>query len=153
MENFDEMSLGDAALCYAELGYPVFPLRPRDKRPITEHGVKDASSDPKEIRAWWQRWPDANIGLACDGLIVVDIDPRNGGPADRSDFIEQFGPIPETAEAITGGGGRHILFRYAGGPVPKQLAEGIDLKAGEGAYIVVAPSIHPTGGRYSWDQA
>jgi len=81
---------------------------------------------------------------------VLDCDPRNGGPAHRSDLIQQFGSLPDTAEAITGGGGRHIFFRYAGGPVSKTLAAGIDLK-GEGGYVVAPPSIHPTGKRYVVD--
>jgi hypothetical protein len=65
------------------------------------------------IAEWWQSWPAANIGIstgAVSGLLVLDLDPRNGGPADRLELAEMFGPIPETAEAITGGGGRHLFF-------------------------------------------
>lgn len=50
----------------------------------------------------------------------------------------------------TGGGGLHLYLYYAGGPVPKTLVEGIDLK-GDGGYVVAPPSLHISGQRYAWD--
>jgi len=157
-----------AARWYAAHGFPVFPLysapggvcscgdldcQNPGKHPRTDHGFKDATQDQDRIAAWWKRWPDANIGIptgAVSGLLVVDCDPRNGGPADRSELIERRDPIPDTAEATTGGGGRHLYFRYGGGAVPKSLGLGIDLK-GDGGYVVAPPSIHASGNRYQWD--
>jgi hypothetical protein len=157
-----------SALWYGKNHIPAFPLHTivdgkcscwepdcdsPGKHPLTQHGFKDATTDEKQIRDWWKAHPDANIGIptgAATGLLVVDIDPRNGGPEDRSDFIQQFGPIPKTAEVITGSGGRHLLFRYSGGPVPKTLAKGIDLK-GDGGYVVAPPSQHASGRRYEVD--
>jgi putative DNA primase/helicase len=52
------------------------------KHPITQHGVNDATTDRNRIRNWWAESPDANIGIAAgseSGIIVLDIDPRNGG--------------------------------------------------------------------------
>ena len=69
--------LRDAALHYAELGYPVFPCAPGDKVPLTAHGFQDASSDPALVTAWWRRWPDANLGMPTgrpSGVDVVDVD-------------------------------------------------------------------------------
>jgi putative DNA primase/helicase len=160
--------MAKTALWYAAHGFPVFPLHSAPggvcscgdpdcqnpgKHPRTAHGFKDATQDQDRIAAWWKRWKDANIGIptgAASGLLVVDCDPRNGGPADRSELIERCGPIPDTAEAITGGGGRHLFFRYSGGAVPKALAPGIDLK-GDGGYVVAPPSIHASGNAYQWD--
>jgi len=157
-----------SALWYGKNHIPVFPLHSivggkcscgkpdcdsPGKHPLTQHGFKDATTDEKQIGEWWRSHPDANIGIptgAATGWLVVDIDPRNGGPEDRSDFIEQFGPIPKTAEVITGSGGRHLPFRYTGGPVPKTLAKGIDLK-GDGGYIVAPPSRQASGRRYQVD--
>ena len=69
-------SLLDAARAYAARGWPVFPLVPRDKRPLTQHGVKDATTDPAQLERWWRAHPAANIGLDCGGagLVVIDID-------------------------------------------------------------------------------
>jgi Bifunctional DNA primase/polymerase, N-terminal len=138
------------ALWHAAHEIPVLPLKPRNKVPLVRHGVKEGTTDAARIRKWWEQCPEANIGVPtgeASGLLVLDCDPRNGGPADRCGLIELFGSIPETAEAITGGGGRHIYFRYAGGRVPKTIAPGIDLKS-DGGYVVVPPSIHPNGNPY-----
>lgn len=169
-------ALGAAALWYAEHGIPVFPLyepieggcscgkntgavadcdvcRSAGKHPRIASGFKSASAEPKVVAAWWDRWPQANIGIptgSLTGLIVVDSDPRNGGPADREGLIELVGSLPETAEVRTGGDGRHSIFRYGGGAVPKQLFKGVDLK-GEGGYVVAPPSLHESGKRYEWD--
>ena len=64
----------DFALAYAQAGFRVLPVR--GKIPLTEHGAHDASTDPATLTAWWARWPDANIGMTLDNMVVVDIDPR-----------------------------------------------------------------------------
>jgi hypothetical protein len=84
--------------------------------------------------------------------VVVDVDPRNGAPADRDEIAAMLGPWPETAEGITGGGGRHLYFRARDGlQPPGSLAPGIDVKSGSGSYVVAPPSIHANGRRYAWD--
>jgi hypothetical protein len=87
----------------------------------------------------------ANIGLVLEGLVVVDVDPRNGG-----DAAELPHRLPDTCTAKTGGGGWHHLFRANGARYPGQLAPGIDCKSGPGSYIVVEPSVHPSGAIYNW---
>ena len=64
----------EAALAYAGNGYPVFPVVPGAKVPLTKHGFHDATLDDDQIEQWWNEHPDANIGLATKGLLVVDID-------------------------------------------------------------------------------
>ncbi|MGC2109396.1 MAG: bifunctional DNA primase/polymerase [Candidatus Korobacteraceae bacterium] len=145
--------MATAAEWYAKQGLPVFPCKPRAKEPLTAHGFKDATTDPAWIAAWWQKWPDANIAMptgAASGLLAVDIDPRNRGDQSLDELESKHGRLPDTAEQITGGGGRHIIFRHPGMTVPKVLARGIDLK-GDGGYIILAPSIHPSGNPYQWD--
>ncbi|MCS6954268.1 MAG: bifunctional DNA primase/polymerase, partial [Bryobacteraceae bacterium] len=149
----DDLRLAEAALWYASRGIPVFPCCPREKKPLVEGGFHAATTDEQRVRAWWDRWPDANIGIptgAPSGWLVVDVDPRNGGNETMNDWITRYGRWPDTAEAITGGGGRHIVFRHVDGLRCGPLGDGVDLKA-DGGYVVVAPSIHPSGGRYTWD--
>ena len=150
-----------AALSYAARGWQVFPLHSvtkdrtctcgrsdcaTGKHPRTPHGVKDATTDPDTIRAWWRQWPDSNVAIACGGaagLIVVDVDPRNGGAAPAG--------LPPTLTSCTGGGGQHYLFAAAPHTrVSAHLEPGVDLK-GEGGYIVAPPSIHASGSQYVWD--
>ncbi|MGC8960204.1 MAG: bifunctional DNA primase/polymerase [Chloroflexia bacterium] len=141
-----------AALSYAARGWPVFPCRPRGKTPLTPHGFKDATCDPETIRAWWERWPDANIAIptgAPSGLLALDVDPRSGGDESLRELEQRYGPLPRTVESLTGGGGRHILFRCPNSMRCGKLAEGIDIKA-NGGYIIVPPSVHPNGRPYVW---
>jgi hypothetical protein len=134
----------DYAIQYARAGYRVIPVR--GKIPLTEHGALDSSSDESTIREWWKRWPSANVGMTLDGLVAIDVDPRNGGDVDSLPHR-----LPETCYARTGGGGMHFLFRANGNePYPGHLAPGVDVKHGPGAYIVVEPSIHASGERYCW---
>lgn len=135
----------DHALDYADAGWPVFPLVPRSKRPATANGLHDATTDADQIRHWWTSTPQANIGLRpVPGVIVLDVDPRNGGD------LDDLAPLPDTWAARTGGGGWHLLYRYQGPTVGRvRGATGIDVKTSTG-YIVAAPSIHPDGGRYEW---
>lgn len=124
------------------------------KHPLTKHGYKDASSDPAIVAAWWKRWPFANIGLPTGGplrLLVIDCDPRNGGPTTFAELKGLFPSIPEGSIRVrTGGGGLHVYLRYSGGPLPKVLAEGIDLK-GDGGYVLAPPSLHASGRRYAFE--
>lgn len=133
------------ALEYALKQWEIFPLVPRQKRPLTAHGFEDATSNPEQIERWWRATPDANIGLRLpEGTICIDVDPRNGGSLDA------LGELPETLTARTGGDGWHLLFRYHGKPGGKvRGVPGVDVKTRKG-YIVAAPSIHPSGGRYEW---
>ena len=86
-----------AALDYAKKGYSVFPLQPKGKKPLTRNGFKDASTDPEQIRRWWEQWPNANIGLPTgskNGLFVVDVD--GDIPDDFPDF--NIGPTVKTGK-------------------------------------------------------
>jgi hypothetical protein len=161
------------ALRYAAAGFAVFPLfgvvevdghlrcrcadpecRSQGKHPMTPHGVKDASTDPAVINAWFAQWPQANLGMALGGparRCVIDTDPRNGGDVTFETLIEHHGALPDTALQMTGGGGTHHLFiAPEGARLPGKLGKGVDLK-GEGGYIVVAPSLHVAGVAYTWE--
>lgn len=154
-ETRDETAAGDvlaAALGYAARGWSVFPVR--GKVPLTEHGFEDASSDPEQVRAWWEAHPAAGVGVATgepSGLFVVDVDAQKGGARVWKELTEQHGKVPKTAATLTGGGGSHLLFRHPG-DVPSstgKLGEHIDVR-GDGGYAVLPPSPHPSGRPYRW---
>jgi putative DNA primase/helicase len=141
-----------AALYYAGLGWPVLPLRPRSKAPLTKHGYKDATTDERTILSWWTRWPNANVGVATgapSGVAVLDVDPRSGGLESLQELMDRHGPLPQTPIAETGGGGLHYYFAVQGGVRSRRLAPGLELKA-DGGYIVTPPSLHPNGRLYRW---
>nr|WP_305119122.1 bifunctional DNA primase/polymerase [Tahibacter harae] len=163
--------MAEYAAAYAARGLAVFPLhwvvaagtalgcscadsdcRSPAKHPLTVNGVKDASTDAAAVAAWWEAWPQANIGLALGGFVVVDTDPRNGGDIALEMLEAQHGRLPDTWLAITGGGGTHHVYAAAAGAhYPGKLGKGVDLKRGDGAYIVVEPSRHISGNHYAWE--
>jgi P4 family phage/plasmid primase-like protien len=142
------------ALRYIRLGWPVIPLR--GKIPRVTNGSKDASLNEKQVRTWWEMWPDANIGVATSHrFFVLDVDIKGGGEESYDYLRHQHGGFPpDTIQQVTGTGGRHLLFALPDFPVrnsTSSIAPGIDIR-GAGGYIVVAPSIHPeTNREYVWD--
>ena len=146
--------LRSAALAYARRGVPVFPCEPGGKRPLTRNGFWDATTEARQIGAWWARWPAANVGVPTggrSGLLVLDADPRGGGFESLALLERENGPLPETARARTGGGGVHVFFGYPAGETVRNsagtLGAGLDVR-GEGGYVVVPPS--RTRSAYEW---
>ena len=142
-----------AALRYAELGWRVFPLAPGQKTPITSHGVKDATTDRKQIEEWWTKWPRANIAFACgtsSKLYVIDVDVSTSGDIDGREVLNEFPELPASILQNTPRGGFHVFFKTDNPPANRNsFRPGIDIR-GDGYYVVIAPSIHPNGGRYEW---
>jgi hypothetical protein len=146
-------SLSETALELAANGWAVFPCKWRGeeaKAPLTINGHHTASRDPDLIRAWWRRWPKAMIGAAVpDSLLVIDVDPRNGG--DLEALTDLVGAMPETLTAWSGRNDGHLYFlRPHGTLTSTRLPEGIDLKIN--GYMIMPPSVHPaTGLPYRWE--
>jgi len=147
----------DFAQIYSARGWHVLPLR--GKIPIVAHGVKAATCDLDQIMTWWTVEPNADIGIATgrqSGLVVLDVDPRHGGDESLLELEAIHGKLPPTLEVLTGGGGRHLYFKYPAGVQhvkcsAGQLGPGLDIRA-DGGYIVAPPSIHPDTGRpYEWE--
>ncbi len=152
-------AMSSAAVDYATHGMAIIPLRPRSKVPATSHGKKDATSDLEQVAAWFPPDTNRNVGILTgerSRLLVLDIDPRNGGDTSFERFERTYGKLPETKRAITGGGGFHLFFRLPDGATglsdrPNvEGYKGLDVKCD--GYVVAAPSIHPdTGKPYAWD--
>jgi hypothetical protein len=155
----DEAPFGEAATAYARRNWAVFPLRPRHKEPLVSkrdggNGCLDATTDDGIIRAWWTRYPAANIGIAtgaASGFFVVDIDPKHGGATELQRLSDKHGDLFETLTVITGSGGLHLYYRHVPwlGNSVARIGPGIDIRS-DGGYIVAPPSIHPCGKRYSF---
>lgn len=123
------------------------------KHPRTGHGVKDATRNRDTIASWWEKWPDANVGIATgrvSNFVVLDVDPRNQGDDTLAKLEKEHGALPSTLVSDTGGGGKHFLFSYPPGGVSSGKPwQGIDLQS-DGAYIVAPPSLHVSGVPYRW---
>ncbi|MDH5296605.1 MAG: bifunctional DNA primase/polymerase [Nitrospirota bacterium] len=147
-----------AALDYSnKRGWSVIPLD--GKIPILRDWPNQATTDPNLICTWWTHDPSANVGIVTgekSNLIVLDVDPDNGGDDSLRSLEARYGPLPATPEVLTGGGGRHLYFQYPGCPLGNsagKLGPGLDIRA-DGGQVVAPPSIHPkTGGSYEWEVA
>jgi hypothetical protein len=147
--------LEQAALDYAGRGWSVIPAQVRGKRPLVRwKPFQREAADADQIRAWWARWPEANVSIvtgSLSGLIVIDVDPRHGGDRSFAALEKRHGALPKTLESKTGGGGRHLYFVHPGGVLGNRAGfePGIDVR-GDGGCIVAPPSIHPSGKPYAW---
>lgn len=132
----------DHALHYAtEKHWPIFPCK-RDKTPLTPNGVLDATTNPNKIKEWWQRWPDANIGLDVGGagMMVLDLDPGH----DLAELERHVGKLPETKLwQKTPRGGKHLFYTLGAHEIVAQssskLAKNVDIRSFH-SYVLLAPS-------------
>lgn len=164
----------DAALAYLAAGWCPIPLCPPDHVGVGKgHGktcespgkaplVREWSSfarlpTPDEVREWWRRRPNANVGVvmgAVSGMVGLDVD----GPAGEAAWekVRAAGTFPAPTAAFRTGGGRRLLFAIHSGllvAIGRQKLEGehAELRLlGEGSQTVVPPSRHPSGGYYEW---
>ena len=162
------------ALSYAAKGWLVVPMHTAQdgkcschrgancqnagKHPMTPHGVKDATINRKTIKSWWDATPLANIGIATgrkSEIVVLDIDPRNGGVETLRTLEDELGALPNTVTSKTGGGGTHLVFAYPERAIRKDsagklLGPGVDVLS-DGAIMVTPPSRHEAGKQYKWE--
>lgn len=155
-----------AALRYASrYGWRVFPLD--GKEPRIKGGFRSATTDERTIKQWWRKWPDANIGIACDsehGPIVIDLDEPKAHEVSGFKFLKKL-ELPReglvTRSAVSREGRLHLYFApMRDGTQLKRMIRplsqydrkvAIDILA-DGGYVVAPPSIHPdTGEPYRWE--
>jgi putative DNA primase/helicase len=153
------------AIYYANRGWQVLPLysveggrctcgdvtcRSPGSHPRTQDGVKDASAHSWQILRWWRWWRSANVGIAtgvASGLLVLDVDPANGGDASYEQIRKQS---PELLEVRTGSGGTHLYFECRSlTPSRAKILPGIDVKA-DADYVIAPPSLDVGGSQYQF---
>ncbi|MGH8882875.1 MAG: bifunctional DNA primase/polymerase, partial [Stackebrandtia sp.] len=120
---------------------------------LTCHGFYAATVDADRIIAMVSGHPGvlAVRTGAPSGLVVVDVDPRNGGTQTFARLLADRVLHTDTLTTRTGGGGVHLYFAHPGGWVKgggKALGPGVDVKA-DGGYSVVPPSSF-NGKSYMW---
>lgn len=128
-----------AALTYRNRGWHHIPIAPDGKIPLVPWKTfQERPPSTMEMIGWWSKYPKARIGLITGrvpGLVVVDVDPRNGGKVDGLD-------IPQEAVSVrTPSGGTHYYFSHPGQAVPNRagIRPGVDIR-GDGGYVLAPPS-------------
>lgn len=140
----EDTNLGHAAK-YLMNGWAVMPLKPKSKEPhfdLIKQAYLSATTDWELVQFWFQCDPKANVGIACkpSGLLVIDVDYRNGG-----EVIPEF----ETTYTVQTSDGYHFYYNLDTNYDLRigKVMEGIDIKWK--GYVAAAPSIHPSGARYT----
>lgn len=145
-------ALAQAAAWYASQNIPVFPLQPRDKRPMPgSRGFKDATTDLEIIHEWWTTTPTANIGMPTGHMFdVIDVDGPDGYRS-LADLRDAGALPPILGKVITPRGGQHLYTPPTGDGNTTAVWPGIDYR-GAGGYVVIPPSVGPNGRLYAWIQ-
>ncbi|MCX5803457.1 MAG: bifunctional DNA primase/polymerase [Proteobacteria bacterium] len=139
-----------SALNYLARGFSVIPIRP-DKTPYIQWAeFQTRLPSTEEIKTWWQKWPDAMIGIVTgklSDLCAIDCDSEEGETA-----IEEL--LPDSIDiptARTPGGGKHLYFKMPDEPIGNNTGAipGVDFR-GEGGYIILPPSQNSNGEGYKW---
>lgn len=148
----------DVALGCIDRGWYVFPCKPGGKEPLVPGGFKAASQDEANIRAWWGKWPSANVGIAtgASGLTVLDID-HGIKDAEALGAFRMWNGLPETYTVRTGrrdGFGAQMYFKTGAEALksiawvdPQDSMVSGDVRGGTG-YVLAAGSLHPSGAFY-----
>lgn len=138
------------ALSYLKRGWSIIPIKTGSKLPAIPSWTKYQTQLPseKEVTDWWTRYPNANIALVCgeiSGVIVVDIDSGHGTPDTKGLHL------PVTLSSKTGGGGRHLIYKWRKGLVGAKVGirKLVDIRS-DNSYIVLPPSLHQSGNLYEW---
>jgi hypothetical protein len=138
-------SMLDAALDYAKRDFAVFPCSkkiPCIKKEDGGNGFKDATRDEAQIREWWAKWPNAQVGLPTgrrNNLFVLDLDSQQA-----QEHAKQWN-LPETFTVETRPGRKQLWFRQPAELETKCSAEVLAPKIdtrGDGGYVIAPPSIH-----------
>jgi len=154
------MTLLEAALKYAERGWFILPLKPKDKIAVLKEWQNKSFNTSEKIHEWWDKNPNYNIGLNCgmSNLVAIDIDVCDETPDAYEawkELCQKHNINYDTIHNLTGRGGHHFIYSAPNHKISCSqgaLAPGIDVKA-QGGYVVIPPSIHPNNKPYLWEES
>ena len=164
--------LADAAISYAaNYGWQVVPLhnlRPGGgctckaglrcssvgKHPRLTDWQNKASNDAETVAAWWEKWPEANIGVRF-GWVSGIVDLECDSPEAEQDFLKLFDGSPPVCPTFQANRGKHRLFRFSDQLPGKAVVHfgALEVRTGNGglgAQSVFPPSRHASGKVYEW---
>lgn len=117
------------------------PLKPGSKVPQVKWSEENWKPTPFELKAWASKL-GGNWGIRCgQNLAVIDCDSEDA----YQNFITTH-KLPSNCPIVKTGRGYHIWLKPEK-PIRSQHLDGVEVKC-LGSYIVVPPSIHPSGTPY-----
>jgi P4 family phage/plasmid primase-like protien len=135
--------LVEAALQYQEKGWSVIPCNEDKKSLVMWAEYQTNKAGPEQIRNWWNKWPNANVGVLLgnvSNLTRIDVDG-----SDAETQLNGFGDVNDALSFTTPSGGRGYLYQHCAGLFSKVLWSGekeheeLRLQS-RGAYTILPPS-------------
>lgn len=147
------MTVNELAAEYVDSGWSVLPVRPDEKRPYMTNWLQYTKTRaPKAmVEGWFTNLTGAGVGVITgriSNMVVLDVESNCPYPIE--DLLKRY---PTQMIARSGGGGYHLFYQYPTSQTRVanrvRIFEGADLRA-DGGFIVLPPTIHPSGNRYEW---
>lgn len=147
--------MNDLIKGYVDSGWSILPVKPEEKRPYMTNWLQymHTKATPKQVDSWFTSLSGAGVGVVTgkiSNIVVLDVESYCKTPIEE--ILKKY---PTQLIARSGSGGWHLYYQYPTG-VPKVanrvgIFEGADLR-GDGGFIVLPPTRHPSGGYYEWYQ-
>lgn len=147
------MTTNEYAIEYLNSGWSILPVKPEEKRPYMMNWLQYTHSRATRdmVENWFKNLSGAGIGVVTgkiSNMVVLDVESYCKTPIEE--LLKMY---PTQMYSRTGSGGYHLFYQYPTGvsKVSNRVGifEGADLRA-DGGFIVLPPTIHPSGGRYEW---
>ena len=132
-------------------GWRIHPLRVRSKLPCLKNWQHLATPDIRQIESWAHQYPSCNWGAVAgpdSGFFAVDVD----APEAMMKLEIEFGVVPKGLTNVTARG-YQLIYEWPKNadvrPATSLPCQGIDIR-GRDSYIVIPPSVHPSGHVYHY---
>lgn len=138
---------------YVDLGWSVLPVKPDEKRPYMTNWLQytRTRASKQTVANWFNGLSNAGVGVVTgkvSNMVVLDVE--SDCPYSIEDLLRRY---PTQMYSRTGSGGYHLFYQYPTNVTRVANRVGIferaDLRA-DGGFIVLPPTIHPSGNRYEW---
>ncbi len=149
----DEMLI--AALEYRKMGFSIFPVNPKDKKPAIPSWLKyqTEQASVQEITEWFGKMHHQGIAIVTgklSNILVVDFDKYKPEFSEET-ALQYFPDSIETPTVKTMSGGQHLYFKYPDQEISIRagILPGIDYRC-DGGYVVAPPTKNAVGNSYRW---
>lgn len=138
------------ALSYLERGFSVVPVHGKSAL-VNWREFQTQLPTKEQVEDWFFNLNPTGVAVICgkvSGIIALDIEASQGS-------IDEL-DIPKTPTVRSGGGGKHFYFKYpeSGSVKSINLRQKLNIQGelkSDGAYVVLPPSAHASGGSYQWE--